>query len=701
MKFSRNPISGVLESYSDEAIFAGPVLTMADLIGDQKKTAQDGGPGSGNFGHAGRPGKVGGSTKGGGNQYRGGRADIGYFNSRKDWLNGLSGEKQAEASKFIESHRAIMKESQKVKERLDDLYKRGMLTSTEVEERLKKEGLEKLRDDMTPEEYIMKCGSTTDKNNLTYHVGEARNWKEYKDRLIKENLDEDEQKTINWILENVRDFNEYPASVDSTYSDLKAKALGLPNSGDPIPDEVLYMSGAKERPTTNSRLNWYSRAMDRTSISRMMESNMMDVVGGERPQGDYYLHRLTKEGFEDLTQKFLDTLKYKELDKDTLMYARLAISDMKNASDFKDDQNYGNMLSDEELEQIKKARDMTETLKIKRMARRGFLLKEEAEERIKLAKEKPIDRSEITGSMLYDLQRDMSFLNPTSKEDKHTAQDFLIVEAKLMTGMEPKNESESEVLKEINLKKAQEKAEKAEAKKKAKERVKRDEQLWKEEEERRAKGISENNPMAGYTRNTEKLNRDHMTEVIDGCNPYYSSSVGKKDKRYYHNCQRCVMAFVARLRGYEVEAKPRLFPHGNNSEDRQDPIFKNGGLQKIFYGASQDHVPGRTAEEQRNKIEKDLTDGGDGALGLVSVLWKGERSGHIYVVMNDKGVIKYIDPQDPKADASKYIAPNKIEPWYTKIIRVDEKPFTHWIHQAVRPEGGQYDDNFKDDEHYK
>ena len=51
----------------------------------------DGGPGSGNFGHKGRPGKVGGSGPGGGKQYRGGRADIGYYGSRRDWLNGLHG----------------------------------------------------------------------------------------------------------------------------------------------------------------------------------------------------------------------------------------------------------------------------------------------------------------------------------------------------------------------------------------------------------------------------------------------------------------------------------------------------------------------------------------------------------------------------------------------------------------------------------
>ena len=61
----------------------------------------DGGPGSGNWGHKGRPGYVGGSGKGGGSQYRGGRGDIGYFSSKRDWLNGLKGENQHKASQFL------------------------------------------------------------------------------------------------------------------------------------------------------------------------------------------------------------------------------------------------------------------------------------------------------------------------------------------------------------------------------------------------------------------------------------------------------------------------------------------------------------------------------------------------------------------------------------------------------------------------
>lgn len=59
MKFSRNPISGALESYNDDGAYGGNMVTMAEFI---HGIATDGGPGSGNHNHAGRPGQVGGSA---------------------------------------------------------------------------------------------------------------------------------------------------------------------------------------------------------------------------------------------------------------------------------------------------------------------------------------------------------------------------------------------------------------------------------------------------------------------------------------------------------------------------------------------------------------------------------------------------------------------------------------------------------------
>jgi len=75
MKYSRNTGTGILEQFTNEGVYAGKVFTMGDFISEESKgfsdddldnlvrMISDGGPGSGNFGHAGRPGKRGGSAK--------------------------------------------------------------------------------------------------------------------------------------------------------------------------------------------------------------------------------------------------------------------------------------------------------------------------------------------------------------------------------------------------------------------------------------------------------------------------------------------------------------------------------------------------------------------------------------------------------------------------------------------------------------
>lgn len=76
MKFSRNPESGILECYTDDGVFIGNVYTSEPESGlttdSMEEITEDGGAGSGNFGHKGRPGQVGGSSsEGGGGGFEG------------------------------------------------------------------------------------------------------------------------------------------------------------------------------------------------------------------------------------------------------------------------------------------------------------------------------------------------------------------------------------------------------------------------------------------------------------------------------------------------------------------------------------------------------------------------------------------------------------------------------------------------------
>ena len=202
------------------------------LLGMDTSSIEDGGPGSGNWGHKGRPGHVGGSGKGGGKQYRGGRSDIAYVGSKKDWMNGLSGERQQEAQKFMKRMRIE--------------YSQPGETEKSVEQNI-----------MEDPHY----GSNSTRKKLLDYMAEARGWGWHANRLTNENWDENDRKLADVLCNkyglktiggaDVPDDDDTSAWDDedlACWQDLKSKALGGPVSGREAPDELQYASGLKERP---------------------------------------------------------------------------------------------------------------------------------------------------------------------------------------------------------------------------------------------------------------------------------------------------------------------------------------------------------------------------------------------------------------------------------------------------------------------
>ena len=276
-------------------------------------SAEDGGPGSGNFGHKGRPGKVGGSQRGGGGQYRGGRADIGYFNSRKDWLNGLSGDKQSEAIGALKDFKSKLDHNLKAKNLIEKRWKEGMITESEKEEMLKNKKLDNLREDMTPEEFVMRNGDASETHYLLSLAKRARNWDKYKDRLVDDNLSEDEKKLYNAIVKNQykdgiwADSDRWQGKL--AIEQLEAKSMGLVDFDVDVPDEIHYRLGTKERPEPpkpeGPDYSWIDNIDSFGKDSLNTASSYMGSAIGEHPS---YIHRWTKEEFIEQNQKFVDKL---------------------------------------------------------------------------------------------------------------------------------------------------------------------------------------------------------------------------------------------------------------------------------------------------------------------------------------------------------------------------------------------------------
>ena len=317
MKFSRNPSTGALEVYTDEGIYAGVVATM-NIDTDM---AMDGGPGSGNFGHKGRPGKVGGSGPGGGKQYRGGRSDIGYFGSRKDWLNGLQGEAQHKAVRFIAEQKRNKEDALRRREKIEGMQTQGLLTSEEVQTMLKNNNLDNVTKETPIEEFIMtRNGNAGDRMELMDYVQQARNWRENKDRLIAENLTPDEQKVYKYLETNL------PEGGPEIHRNLKLKALAIPVREKEIPDEILYAAGVKERPVVRKDMpyQWYIDLRQNAKVTTNMENEMGETIGNPR-----YAHTYTPEEFVQLNKDFLNAVKYDRLSPTKYRQAVLAIKSMR------------------------------------------------------------------------------------------------------------------------------------------------------------------------------------------------------------------------------------------------------------------------------------------------------------------------------------------------------------------------------------
>lgn len=129
---------------------------------------EDGGHGSGNWGHKGRPGERGGSGKGGGAQYRGGTSRN-YYGSKNDWLNGLHGERQHEIQKWMQTKGSNLAEQEKnilTSGNESDIMK---MLKAKAEARRFDDNFERLTDNITEEEeeFIKRMVGQSDNGDLS------------------------------------------------------------------------------------------------------------------------------------------------------------------------------------------------------------------------------------------------------------------------------------------------------------------------------------------------------------------------------------------------------------------------------------------------------------------------------------------------------------------------------------------------------
>lgn len=151
-------------------------------------------------------------------------------------------------------------------------------------------------------------------------------------------------------------------------------------------------------------------------------------------------------------------------------------------------------------------------------------------------------------------------------------------------------------------------------------------------------------------------------------------------KNYTYNCQRVVVAYELRRRGYRVAAKPITdFSGADPLPKAINPTtgaMRPGSVPAMFKGAQMvlANQLGSRSKTQHANIVKQMEKWGPGSRAVVQVWWSGS-GGHIFNVENVKGKVVFIDAQVGKmGDAvSSYFDPKKrgLRPSGTVLLRTD------------------------------
>lgn len=115
---------------------------------------------------------------------------------------------------------------------------------------------------------------------------------------------------------------------------------------------------------------------------------------------------------------------------------------------------------------------------------------------------------------------------------------------------------------------------------------------------------------------------------MKNANPFYNTRGAEGD--FSENCQRCVVAYELRRRGYDVVALPTYAGDKLPSGNRWQGAFQKA--RTIDVGSSNP----RTAQ---NNLEKQMQSFGNGSRGIVKI------PGHVFNVENVRGKVRYVDAQ--------------------------------------------------------
>ena len=156
-----------------------------------------------------------------------------------------------------------------------------------------------------------------------------------------------------------------------------------------------------------------------------------------------------------------------------------------------------------------------------------------------------------------------------------------------------------------------------------------------------------------------------------GTNPFFDERYGE----YSLNCQRCVIANEARMRGYNVIALP-TYPG-----DRMPDKYK---FATNFKNARVIDIGSKSPQASQNAVEKQMRNYGDGSRAILQLYWQ-NGGGHVINVIQQNGKTRYVDGQIGRYyDGKKLFNKIKTGKSNVSIVRVDNLEFSNTARQSVR-----------------
>lgn len=182
-------------------------------------------------------------------------------------------------------------------------------------------------------------------------------------------------------------------------------------------------------------------------------------------------------------------------------------------------------------------------------------------------------------------------------------------------------------------------------------------------------GVGDKIPESGRLRESigHKGKPYSIDNALKNANPNHNFSYSE----YSENCQRVVVAYELRRRGYNVTALPTY---------QGDVLSSGGRWMGAFRGAKTEKVGGKTAKKTQQNLENKMKSYGNGARAVVRI------PGHVFNCENKNGEIIYVEAQIGKRYTSKDVFSNLSPKSLSNIgiVRTDNLRLSDRAHKSVK-----------------